>query len=1079
MSVSLALVFPSEDALSAALLAGLVPRDVQGAAALVGRREDGALELVPQAPLGASQAKALALAGVQSEPPRGNLRAVPCWAAALAPRPAPLPDGALPLVLFALDAPEGLLALASELLRLGCDRQELALAGGSALVRARAPSFFVVDGARDGRRGVRAFVPSPAGQDRVWTELGWAHPLAERVEPPAEGVLLIHADGTFVLRQGHAWHPLDTLLAPAGVEPAEPLAPGAVLPRIPVALRLERLGKGEPPSLWLLREKGREVVEALVRALPQAQLDALLFAAVDDLMVLRARPGREAQVPDVPGDGFARVAALPNLFVPHLHGLAPPLQRELLRTWLTPDPDLVVWLEPGPHGLRRQQLAEHAFRPLSDFVEYVVDTSADTLGAWVQSARFAFEDVVVSRATEDRPPAAAGARRAPAPAAAQAADPGAPPPLPPRKPAPAPLQRTTPAGPLAFDAPAPLGEAERRVAQVEAAFLALDAGAGSAEQRAAWLELARAYTAASRAADAGLAWAHVVWEEPPGPAQGPLAREWAQAAGSHVEALLALESPTPEQTRALAAHLWASCVEGAAAPAAPGRLVGFLDRHEEDLDVRSLWLARLALSRLSGGDALMLARARDRVLQRLQRGMSLARDTPRLLRTTGPGSGHASERTARVAQQLEALLTAFDETQRKRAFVEAPTALTRAYVRFEFAWAFARLGQAERAVVLRAESSRALPAADPVHQYFVVAYQARIAQALESAPPEAPLPREVQAALAQVTVPQHKFVVDRLRQASTVLEPQERVDPYRAFLRRRPGQPGDESLAHRAGGDPRELVRLLEERARDVGDERLGGEERARVLDTLLDALPALPASTALPLLQRFAALAERLPAPVRLAPLEDALQVAGHFGQEGLVRQLVTSLGALLRELPSDSATEAGPALAAGVRSLARLGLREQARDLLTRAAGVLKGKDHRSLAARLALAGGFAYLADAAAEPIFDEALTRLSREKEVTVPADRSRLTRAAARALGHAPADVALPGLLRLASQLPFLTDTYNTNSHFCLTLVDFADALVLGHVGEALVLHPATRRFLEEDEDRVRRRVHREAHAGVA
>ena len=88
-------------------------------------------------------------------------------------------------------------------------------------------------------------------------------------------------------------------------------------------------------------------------------------------------------------------------------------------------------------------------------------------------------------------------------------------------------------------------------------------------------------------------------------------------------------------------------------------------------------------------------------------------------------------------------------------------------------------------------------------------------------------------------------------------------------------------------------------------------------------------------------------------------------------------------------------------------------------------------------------------------------------------RLRLTRAAARALGHAPTEIALPGLLKLSAQLPWLTDNFNTNSHFCLSLVEFADALVLGHVGDDLTLNEVTRRFLEEDEYLVRRRVHRD------
>jgi hypothetical protein len=78
-----------------------------------------------------------------------------------------------------------------------------------------------------------------------------------------------------------------------------------------------------------------------------------------------------------------------------------------------------------------------------------------------------------------------------------------------------------------------------------------------------------------------------------------------------------------------------------------------------------------------------------------------------------------------------------------------------------------------------------------------------------------------------------------------------------------------------------------------------------------------------------------------------------------------------------------------------------------------------------------------------------------------------------ALSHASTEVALPGLLRLAQQLPWITDSLSTNSHFCSSLVDFADSLVIGHVGDDLTLNETTRRILDEDEYLVRRRVHRD------
>jgi cellulose synthase operon protein C len=810
-----------------------------------------------------------------------------------------------------------------------------------------------------------------------------------------------------------------------------------------------------------------------VRATPEAALDGLLFAVADGTVALRTRPGRESGSSALPGDPYARLFELPNLFAPLGLTVEPPLRRDRLRSWLASDPDLLSWLEPtGSGGFARITLPESAFRPLSEWVDYVIEGGEQVLAPWIRSATFDFESFTAMedavpgprRTAEDgdEPATSSGRTRRTRPDSKSAAprstrgDPA--------RPAPSVPQLQTQLAP---------SELEATLAREEQAFLELEAAADSPERRAGWVRLAELYSRLARHREGGLCWAHAIWESDNDEALN-LARRWASVTGTRLDGLLALTNPTAEQTQAFVAHL--TQIALSKDPAWTGRLpalAAWLDKFDESLDVRTLWLARVALSVFSGGDVLLLARARDRVLGRLTRGLSLERDVPRLLRVTGQANaGGGTERTGRVAHQMEAILKAFDNTNRKRSTLEAPVALTKAYVGFEFAWGFARLGQADRSRALRDASLAALPKGDPVHGFLTRAYSARIDQALEGLSPEAPLAAEVTAALNPLET-YHRYQVDRLRQASTVLEPQERLDAISNFWRTKENPRGEELAALRGLRDTAELVKALERRALVAEDKQLGAEERARLLDALLNFLPQLPESSALPLLNRFVGLAEPLPTRQRVVVLEDALRIAGHFGRIPLVKQLVHSLGSLFAELGPEGVSEAGPALAAGVRSLRRVGLRDEASELLQRASGVLRGEDTRTLAARLALAAGFAYLgAMGPAQPIFDEAFARLGKEKDL-MP-ERLRLTRAAARALGHAPTETALPGLLKLSAQLPWLTDNFNTNSHFCLSLVEFADALVLGHVGDDLTLNEVTRRFLEEDEYLVRRRVHRDA-----
>ena len=1079
------LVFASASALQIALKSGLVPPEVQRAEVKFTRLADGSIEVQPSLPVPTAKKLALRQAGVVERASSSGLVSVCCWAATLPARRTDEPTATPARVLFTFPTSEGMLALCGELLRLGCDRQEFRVVRGAegivSLVRVHQPPWFVLNRALDRVDGLRAWVPTPTHQDSVWTELGFAHPLVPTLELPRAGMLLVPGVGDWQLVADGPWTDADQLVTPTqlpalGLLPTEP-----TVPRLPVTLKLTRAARHDAPSLWITN-KGLQAIEALVRSTPQAALDGLMFAVSNDTLALRFRPGRESASGALPGDPYARLFELPNLYAPLGLTIEPPLRRDRLRSWLANDPDVLSWLEPtGGGGFSRVALPESAFRPLSEWVDYVIEGGEQVLEPWIRSARFHFEaffidDVLGPRLPVDEGDGGAGSSTRPR-KAVRSTEPTEPGLTRPRAATPrvarADAGRTPSAVQLQLPTALPPSELEENLAREEQAFLALEARSDSSERRAAWVRLAELYSRLNRHREGGLCWGHAIWEADNDEALN-LSRRWANVSGTRLEVLLALTNPDAEQAQAFVAHLTQVALsKDSSWTRRLSALTAWLDKFDESLDVRTLWLGRVALSALSGGDALLLARARDRLLGRLTRGLSLERDVPRLLRVTGQANaGGGTERTNRVAQQLESILKAFDDTSRKRSPNEAPLALTRAYVGFEFAWGFARLGRADRSLALRKASLEALPAADPVHDFLSRAYSARIDQALEGLSPEAPLPAELTAGLNRLES-FFRYKVDRLRQASTVLEPQERLDPIGNFGRSGRDPRGEELATLRGLRDTAELVKALEVRALVADDDQLGPEERARLLDALLDFLPQLPESSALPLLNRFITLAEPLPTRQRIVVLEDALRVAGHFGRVELVKQLVHSLGSLLVELGPEGVFEVGPALAAGVRSLRRVGLRDEASALLQRASGVLRGEDTRTLSARLALAAGFAYLGSMApAQPIFDEALARLGKEKDL-MP-ERLRLTRAAARALGHAPTDIALPGLLRLSAQLPWLTDSLNTNSHFCLSLIAFADALVLGHVGDDLTLNEVTRRFLEEDEYLVRRRVHRDA-----
>lgn len=1081
------LVFPSEEALQLALTSGLVPSEVQASPARYRRTAEGALHVTPDAPLTKAALKGLTSLGIKAQDAEAaDAAPVLCWAELVRTRRVPVDSAPGGPVLFLPENADALLPLAGEMLRLGCDRQEVCFAGSAkgharrALLRAVAPPYFTLTGALDHTGGLRAFVPAVPGQHSVWVELGHTHPLARTLQTAPGTLLLIPGEGPWLTAPDGPWTDLYQLTDLRLPQPAEEWEAQASPGRLSVPLRLTRAARTEPASLWVLRENALAQVESLVHTLPEALLAQLRFAVAGPpdapCIVLRARPGRE-RPPELglAGMAYAPLPQLADLYLPCDGLLEPPVRRDRLRALLAPERDTVTWLHPtGGGAFRAERLPESAFHPLDAWVDYVVDTGAAALAPWVKGTTFDFDAFEAADGEwqsasrkaqeEDDDKDSKSSRRSRR---------GTPPPVETPAPAPSTPRRTAPAATaprarLAPLTPAQLNAAEEELAKLEKSFLALDAPADSEERRQLWVRMAELNAQLGRKRDAGLCWTRVLWESS-GPEAAEVVSRWADAettgAASAVE-LLSRAAPSEDDVRALASSLVrAVLTPGETAPGDVPSLQRWLDRHDAALDVRSLWLARASLDRLAGGDPLGLARAGDRLLEMLQRGLSLARDVPRFLRV-GTDATHA----ARLVSQLEALLDRFEHTTRRRSSIEAPVVLTQAYVRFVFACGLARLGQADRARALAATAAEALDATEPIHGFLSRAYGARVAQALEGQPPETPLPADIAAELNALNTFQ-RYKVDRLRQSSALLEPSERLDPARAFGRNARDLRGEEFAALRDIREPAKVAAEVEALTARATAPKLAAAERQRLLGGLLDTLPRLPPARALPLLDRLVGALEGLPGEVQGQLLGDALTLAALFGRADRATALAGRLRKVLSGLPPESVAWGQGLLGVSLRGLRRVGLAREARELVDATQGLLS-KAKTPLPAQLGVAAGLAMLGRAPeAMPVFDRAFDSLSAAKGA-LP-ERLALTRSLAGALAHAPVDVALPGLAKLSEQLPNVTDSYNTNSHFCLSVVELADALVLGHVEVGQGGGERARSWLDEDEFLVRRRIHRE------
>ena len=1103
---STTLAFRDDESLRVAMMSELCPLDVQTKSAVVAR--DGATVFVaPDLPLRASTIAQLEAAGVAIDVklPAGA-RAVRCWAEAIALERASVAQTPS-LVLLVTPDREGVLDLSAELLRLGCERQEILVTADAGVIRAVDPPTYTIVRAIDeggglGRRkagegkgepetarpsrgmdrrddGLRAYAPDPAGQEAVWTQLGYRHPLATRLRPEKGQLLLVSPDGWRVV-EDDGWRNLESALELAVSGKGVELAAAPLASKRRVELRFAP-GRREAPSLWVIREGGIASIDKLLEYLPEEVVQRLTFAATDRAVIIRARTGRHGP-PDLSLDAeeYAPLSHMPDVYGPAGSIVEPPLRRERLRQVLGVEQGQVAWLAPankiekgspirGP--FRVERVPDSVFAPLSEWADYVIHSNAPALVPWTRAALFDFE-AFVSTGLEwaSGPPERDGRDEREK--------------KPERKPRRGGRERVAPAIPVQGPAPArePGQRTPRRVeeaqreevaidtelAALEAEFVALDAPADAPERLDLLERLARTYGRLGRRRDAGLCFARAVWELTGAAAHERLDAWLAADLGRDdvakvLATQLASTAPSLDDVRIVAAI-------AARAPAAvakdPHRVLRWLDDHDTELDARSLWLARAGLAQLAGGDMLGLARARDRILARLAGGLPVERELPSFLRFAGRSGALGNASGEHLAKALVQLADKITSTKRKRSPVEAPVAQTGAYVSFQLAHGFARIGQLERARALSTEAQSALAAviADPVHSYLASAYAARVEQAIAGLPAETPLPDPLGSRLAALDrVARYK--VDRLREASRILEPLERPDAIGAFSKRQHDARGPEFAALRAITDPaaraKDIAKLV-----DIADTAIEAE-KARLLDGVFDVLLELPESGAVPILGRAWPMIETLPEPRRAVLYAEALVVAGHFGRTDLIPELLDQLGVAVRAVPG---TELDRVLDQSLRALRRIGLRREIAELLADVETHLD-TGATNLRARLALAAGLAFLGETArALPILEQARKALGENMTLTA---RLELTRALAAAYAQAPIGDALGGIAELSAQLRDITDSFGTNSHYCLSVLHFVESLVLGITSDDLALGEAGRRFVEDDEHLIRRRLHRD------
>jgi hypothetical protein len=1126
--------FSSLDTLRLALTSAAVPPEIAAAPATVSFKPDGSLVVWASGVLSRPVQVALRNLGVRQirQPDSNTLwQHVLCWPQILPlnrDASAEVTNATTPVV---FDLPGSKLPeLAAEVLRLGNDRQSMRWLHKAdnegdearALLRVVGPPYYTLLRAlqRDAQGlGPRAYIERAP---RVLVEIGYVHPLLDRLRPPPGQVVLLSAPRQWEsIKEGpflDLYEVLECRLPAAEVRWRDIPPPQ----RITVPLRLARGSANEAAELWIVRDAAIKQLDELVRNADDRLTARLAFAVAksdgsgEPTVVIRARPSKQAApVLVLDAAAYRPYLRLANLFLPVGMRLYPPLRRDAVSRLLANDPARVTWLAPGVEGaFVPESLPDEAFRPLDQWVDYVLDHERRSLDAWVRSAQFEFEPFVCD--DDDHPNAGRKRGKKHEEVADEPAGATTGPAIPPAtRPARAPRRARKELPELVVADPS---ESARRLGEIEGQFLAMECPLDAEERRPLWREMAGLNDALDRGSDASICWANALWEEGELPADWAEAWARAEAKSSHhklddpraLERLLAQPNPTAADTRLLAAVLALAVRDRDDAPwyaalrAGLGRVQHFLERHEADIPVRVAWLAWSALAGLAGGDVLALARARDRVLERLHaQGLRRDLDLPYFLRFTGGGNGDG----ARLARDY---LLRFHEPA--RAWLGTGTwngPYTRPLADLIFAYGLARLGDADAAARILASALQSLAKGDTVVTWLGYAFEYRIQQATEGKAAAGPLPLDLMRRLnqlgeagteaARVEQKTVRYKIDRLRKLSRVLEPHEKVDPYRHWHGRLDevtqelatvvdlvdrdavGDRMTRLLAIRPSGDRAAIISADIVRTALEVSFRLGDLFARGLFDRVLPAVEGL---------------APRLPRQAHL--LERAIHVAAHFDQPGHVREYVGRFESLLADADERSAPDLEPLLGQAFLGLRKLGLRDETDRLLNRMAGlILKGRSlepdrdpadlertgpgaaqwSKQLRLLLHVAAGWCHFGQPdRAGPVFDEARSLLFQGD--LGPVEQTALVVAYAGSLGQAPPSVALPRLGELFGGLERVHDMFTVVSHYSVSRLALIEAVVLTLASETFTLGESGRRWLEDDEYFVRRRIHNDVRAAI-
>ncbi len=747
-------------------------------------------------------------------------------------------------ILFYLDA-EDLSEFVREILRLGNDRQSYYFLsntdkhGTKVLLKVISPPYYSLLRAIDQ-------LPFPSGGTvtafreqipHLWVQWGYQYPYGESLEIAKNQMILLSAPSAWY----PDWYPIDkpvfediyqilALHIAAQETPTHVQDPE----KIDVPLRLIAANANDQAQMWLITGAEAETTfDHFVRDCQEQILDKFNFVLFKNkeniseiLLLYRQSQDRTPELifPDmIPYRIYSKIS---NLFVPCNQRIQPQLRRDFLRSLLVQDESKIVFLLPLEDGnFIPRSVSEKAFRPLRDWIHYVVQKDADSITPWLSSFQFEFDEFICkdkstkeNRTDNQKKSKSGNSNRESSRDSSVLNDlDDLVPDQDPKKTKIAGIRKKKQSNENFTPQKHEINDeanARLQLDKLEREFMELPGQLDAPGRINLWEPIGSLYAVLKNRESAAICFINALWhhrdipkdlllrwcrsESPQeGDKEGDKERDNITAA--EVDEILKTDNPTTRQLRCLVIYVMLCYLDRTRYAEVRERLTALMEqiqKNEKLIPIRIVWFFWYYLSKFNK-DPLLLVRSRDRLLyQLMEEGLNVSLDLPIFLRFNFNDNTRSQSRLSSLFEYLRTTeVEVIQWITQKEKSLDPDRFLSHhidiGLAKLTFAYAFAKLQDHHTAKAHLSEITKLWFDSNQVNEidskevtdfkeFVFQLYQNRIEKTLKNESGNSPIDQTV-LELETLLSDNVKYSCNRLRAISLIIEPMDRFDPYRSI----------------------------------------------------------------------------------------------------------------------------------------------------------------------------------------------------------------------------------------------------------------------------------------------------------